>query len=414
MTARMPVLAAFLVLLAGWVQAEPWVVPVSQRMASAHKPQGLRAGAFVLHPQTTASVMLNDNIYATSTNRKADTIVKLRPQVAAQSDWSRHALNLLAMVERASYARHEDENTTDYRVAADGRVDIVRNTSLGGGVALARNHEDRGDPESAGSSLEPTRYTTAQAKVGFYRGAGKVKLRADSDVRNLDYTMGTTAAGTPVATHLRDRTEWTQQARVTYQAVPGREVFVRGKADTRAYNIKGSAADALRSSHGREVVGGVVMDVTGKAKLEASAGYVARDYVSPLRKDIQAPAMGAKLVWNPSQITTVTGKVDRTVEETILPGSTAYLHDTYLLGLEHALSQNLLLQGKADYSTNQYQGMAPWQEHQQIWTLDLGTKYYLKDRVAAQAGYQFRQRDSNVSGHDYTRNLLTLGLTGTY
>lgn len=403
------------VAFAGAAQAQTaQVVPVSERVAAENQNLGVRAGGFIVVPKVDLEETYNDNVFATTNNEKGSFITTIRPEIAAKSNWSRHALNARVNAEWNNYHNQGAEDHTNYLAAVDGRVDVMKETSIGGGLALAREHEDRGNPNSIGASVKPTQVEVATLRAGVYRGLGRVNARFDTEVKDLDYKNGFTAAGGTVNNNLRDRTEYTQTLRLGYKATPGTEVFVRGNLDNRVYDHKGSVAGVNRSSRGDKVVAGVDVEVTGKTKAEAYAGYMHRDYTDVTRKDVSDVTYGGKLTWNASELTTVTGSVDRDVEETVLAGSSSYVNTSYRVGVEHALTRSLVATGGLGYANNDYKGFAVNQRDDDIVTADAGVKYYLNRFLSAGVKYRHYTRDSNVAGGDFDRNSVMLSLTGNY
>ncbi|MCP5405882.1 MAG: outer membrane beta-barrel protein [Pseudomonadaceae bacterium] len=399
--------------LASALHAE--VLTVGQRMEHDNQPsKGLHVGGFYLSPRLTAGETYTDNVYAMPHNTKNDFITTVKPEVVAKSNWSRHSLNGLLNVERSQYLDHNDESHTNHTAAIDGRLDVMKNTYVGGGVSTQYLHEDRGDPNAVAIASKPTAYRLNTAKVGVYRGLGRFNARVDSEVKNYNYDNGYTNTGALVNNGQRDRNEWTQSLRVGYKATPGTEVFVRGDVDSRVYDHKGGAGTLNRSSHGNSVVAGVDMDISGKTKAEVFGGYMRRNFTDIGRKDITDPTYGAKVTWNPTGLTTVTGRVARTIEETTLASSSAYVNQSYDLGVEHGLTRNLLLTGGLGYANNDYKGFAANQRDDDIYSANAGLKYYVNEWLAAGLGYSFINRESNVTGGDYTRNRIMATLNGTY
>jgi hypothetical protein len=403
------------VAFAGAAQAQDAarVVPVSERMAAENLNLGVRAGGFVIVPKVDLEETYNDNIYATTNNTESDFITTVRPEVAAKSNWSRHALNAKVNAEWNKYADNSREDHTNYLAAIDGRVDVMKETSIGGGVAFARQHEDRGDPNSLGASVEPTQVDVAVARAGVYRGLGRFNARLDTEAKDLDYKNGFTSAGALVDNNLRDRTEYTQTARVGYKATPGTEIFLRGSTDARVYERKGGAS-VNRSSHGDKVVAGVDVELSGKTKAEAYAGWMNRNYSDASRKDVDDVTYGGKLTWNATDLTTVTAQVDRDVEETVVAGSSSYVNTSYRAGVEHALTRSLLATGGLGYANNDYKGFAANQREDDIAFADAGLKYYINRCLSAGVNYRYYDRDSNVAGGDFDRNTIMVGLTANY
>ena len=100
----------------------------------SYEAKGLPIGAFTAFPKVTATVEHNDNIYAQATNEVDDVIWRVQPEVTLESDWSRHSLSAFA---KASFNRNKDfenENSDEYSLGADGRLDVLRTTRLFGGA----------------------------------------------------------------------------------------------------------------------------------------------------------------------------------------------------------------------------------------------------------------------------------------
>lgn len=400
-----------LALLAGAAQAQSIVVPAAERMASDHAPLGVRAGSFLIIPKVDLEETYNDNIYATSTNEKSDFITTIRPEIAARSNWNRHALNAVVRAENQSYADHNSEDQTNYLAAADGRIDVLRNTSVGGGVSFSHDHEERGDPNTIGSPVKPNSYETTIGRIGLYHGAGPVNARLDTEAKKLDYKNSYSSTGGLLNNSVRNRVEYAQSLRLGYQFDPRFEGFVKGTVDNRVYDTK---APQGRSNRGQTYVVGSAFDVTGKTKGEVYAGMTQRNYTNSSLKDIDEATWGGKVTWNASEMTTVIGSINRGIEETTIGASSGYVGTDYDATVQHALTRDILLKGNLGYTDNEYKGNAANQREDKIWTAGVGADYYINRCLKAGLSYAYDDRNSNVTGGDYTRNTVLLRLTATY
>lgn len=390
--------------------AQSLVQTSGERMAADHAPMGIRASSFLVIPKVDVDVASNDNIYAASSNTKSDLVTTVRPEVAARSNWNRHALNVVARGERNTYASHSAENTTNYLLAADGRADVLRGTSIGGGISQARDHDDRGNPTSLGTPTKPTEVNTTTGRIGVFHTLQRVNARLDSEVRKIDYKNGLTSAGALVDNKSRDRNEYAQTLRVGYQFDPRFEAFVRGVMDTRAYDRKSVG----RSSHGQSYVAGTTFDMSGKSKGEVYAGMIKRTYTNAALKDISAPTFGGKVTWNVSDLTSVIANIDRSIEETAVTGSSGTVTTASGLRVEHALTRDILLSANAGYNRSQYKGATSGQRRDNTWNAGTGVDYYLNRCFKTGLSYAYTKRDSNVVGGDYDRNAVLLRFTATY
>lgn len=399
---------AVAVILASTASAE--VTPVADRMARDYVPNGVRAGSFLVIPKVDLDATYDDNIYATKNNTKSDFIATVRPEVTVKSNWNRHSVGAVARGEINRYMDHNDEDTENFFVGADGRVDVMRDTSIGGGVSYARSHEDRGNPNAVGTTTEPTEVNTTTAKLGAYRSLGRANARLETDAKDIDYKNGRTSAGAVVNNNIRDRREYGTSLRLGYQFTPVIEAYVKGGFDNRVYATK---APTNRSNTGTNTVVGAVFDITGKTKGDVFAGYEKRNYKGTL-KDISEPTFGAKVTWNASELTTVLANVTRNIEETTLGSSSGYVSTDYGVDVQHGLTRQILLKGGVHYTNNEYQGTAANLRNDDIITAKLGAKYYLNNCWSVGPEYTFTDRNSNITNSDYSRNAVMLRLTATY
>lgn len=388
------------------------VTPVSQKIASAHAPMGVRAGSFLVTPKVDVTESYNDNIYSTQNNTESDFITSVKPEVTVESNWSRHALNAKANVEARKFADNDAEDETNHFIGTDGRIDVMRDTAIGGGISWDRSHEDRGNPNSVAAAKEPTRLDTITGKLGAYRSLGRLNGQIETQAERKMFEDGRNAITNAVIDNGgRNRNEYTQSLRVGYQLDDRFEVFAKGTVDARVYDRD---LNLNRSSHGKSAVVGTAFDITGKTAGEVHAGVMSRNYVHGTIKDVNEPTFGGKVTWNPSQITTVIANIERSIDETVSAASSAYVNTDYGVKAEHALTEHTLLTGNVGYATNDYKGAAATQRSDDYWTLGAGAKYYINRYLAANAGYTFRDRDSSVVGADYDRNTVMVGLSAQY
>lgn len=388
------------------------VTPVSSKIAAKHAPMGVRAGSFLVTPKASVNGTYNDNIYATDTNTESDFITSVKPEVTVESNWNRHALNAKANVEARKFSDNTAENETNHFVGADGRIDIMRDTAIGGGISWNRNHEDRGNPNSVSAAKEPTRMDTLTGKLGAYRSLGRLSGQIETQAERKTFEDGRNAISNAVIDNGgRNRNEYTQSARVGYDLDDRFEVFAKGTVDARVYDRD---LTLNRSSHGKTAVVGTAFDITGKTAGEAYVGHMSRNYVHGTIKDIDGVNFGGKVTWNPSQITTIIGNIERSIDETVSAVSSGYVNTDYGIKAEHALTEHTLLTGNVGYTNHDYQGTGINQRDDDYVTFGAGAKHYINRYLAANAGYTFRDRDSSVAGADYDRNTIMVGLSAQY
>ena len=406
----MPPAFARIILLSAVGLAAVASVWADDRLTTDTAAQGGRVGQFLVIPQVDVDALYNDNIYAQHDQKVSDEITRVRPGFVAASDWNRHALRVTAAGNLARYAVHRREDTDDYMVGAEGRVDVRRRTYVNAGASFTQDHEDRGDPNTPLSAVAPTVLTTAAAHVGATRELGRVNVTVDSRVEDVNYRNNRTADGVVIENNLRDRTRYAQTLRLGYVVTPGVETYVRGTLDTRVYAKK---VPQDRSNHGGDVVAGTTLALSGKASADVYGGYTVRRYNSGLA-DVTTPVAGAKLNWQVDGLTTVQVGVDRSVEETIVGTNTADIRSGVEARVEHALTRHWLVHGEGGFAHHAYRGGGP-RVDENFMQEGVGTTYYLNRYLAVHGDYTRIDRQiSAVAGQTYGQDLLLVRLSATY
>src|SRR5262245_20156916 len=133
-------------------------VAVDQRHQDEFDPEPVHAGAFNIFSSLGIAAEYNDNIFAINNNEVDDTIVHVRPEIEARSNWSSHELNAGLAVNHNNYVSNHDETTTDYNAFIGGRIDVQRAFQLRGRVTGAHITEPRYEPGGGTSATPPVEY----------------------------------------------------------------------------------------------------------------------------------------------------------------------------------------------------------------------------------------------------------------
>ena len=160
-------------------QETPRGQTVTERQRPDLDPLGVHAASFLVFPKFSLGESYNDNIFATTGNRKDDFITTLSPELRAQSDWNRHFLAFEARGDIGRYATNSSEDFEDATIGANGRVDIVRDAFVSGGATLNKFHEDRGSPDAVNGKF-PTEYMVLSPTVGAANRWNRFSLRGDA------------------------------------------------------------------------------------------------------------------------------------------------------------------------------------------------------------------------------------------
>ena len=138
-------------------------------------------------------------------------------------------------------------------------------------------------------------------------------------------------------------------------------------------------------------------------------GYRWVDYDADFFDDVDGFSLGAGLTWNVTQLTTFELDARRDVEETTDFGASGRFTTVAELEVNHELFRNLLLNGLVGYRNDDYEGIDLTED---TFTAGVGATYLMNRYLALELAYRFDDRSSDFDTEEFTRNVVTLGVTG--
>ncbi|MBX3489222.1 outer membrane beta-barrel protein [Parvibaculum sp.] len=376
--------------------------------AAGYEPLGVRAGSFIVLPSLTTSATYSDNIYRTQNNKEDDLILTVQPQVLVESTWSRHALNLHAGVQSRFYDSNSSEDHTNWRIGADGRLDITRDTNVVAEIEYAESHEERGQPLALALAAEPTPFSMLSGKVELNQRFNRMTGTLGASYLDIDFDNVPAFGGGIINSDDRDREIFGQRLRLGYDVSPDMNVFVEGRLNQVRYDLQPPAVPNSRDSEGYAVQGGVTFAITRLVSGEVAVGYLEQEYDSPAFPDVSGLAYNADISWSMTPLTTVTFGAGSSVDESTSVGVGGRLSQYARVGIDHELMRNVQLGGALRFQNDDFEGSP---QNEDYFDAGIGVRYLMNRNVSLRLGYDYGARDSNVAGRDYTENRVGLSLT---
>ena len=387
---------------------------VLQRARPDYDPLGIRLGSFLAYPTARLAETFDSNVFATTVNTKNDFYTTFSPGIAVRSDWNVHSVAFAASSETKRYASLVSENVTNFLVAGNGRLDILRDIYARGGAGYQLLHEDRSSPDSI-NGKKPVEYHVTSANLGYVHEPGRLGARVDATVDSYSYNNATSNTGATLIQKDRDRIIYAINPRVSYEIVPGYHAFAQAFGNARDYVAKTDQRGFHRSSHGYEVDVGTAIDLTHVINGEVYVGYLSQYYDDTRLPTNRGVGFGGNLLWNVTQLTSLRATMARTVEETTQfsnVGGTnfdasGYLQTAVKLSAEHELLRNVLLSAYVSYLNADYNGINRTDNQYEA---NVEGRYLINRNLTASADFTYTKRDSNVFGVPYDRAIGLLWL----
>lgn len=360
-------------------------------------------GSFLIFPKVDMGTAYDDNIFRIEEDERSDTIFLFRPSVRVKSDWDNHALNFNAGGDIGRYNSNTSEDYEDFNLGTSGRLDLSERTNVGGGVAFAKVHTARSSPDDSGLGVPltesfETKYNLSAAFKGerfsfLYKGKASI----------LDFRD----AG-PVNNDDQDRSEYETSLRAGYEFVVGTTLFVEPSYNIVDYKDAIDDGGLQRSGSGYEVLAGFSWDVSGVTFLELGAGFLEQKRDDTLLKTISGVSFSGDLVWNATDLVTITSGLSRDVKETTIEDATGILDTEWNLEVDYDPLENLIFNIGGSVTNEKFEGAS--REEDTI-KFKFGAKYLIHPNFVTELKYRFEKRDSNEIGESYKDNRWTANFT---
>lgn len=366
-------------------------------------------GGFVLYPSFEIGLAGDDNIYRQPEEETSDTVRYFRPRIFGVSRWSRHEFLLDAGMDASDFANADGENVTNWYAGLGGRIDISRDAWLRANLTLRELHEERGDPESPFTALEPVSRKMSDLAVEAFRRWNRFSFGIEGRSAGLAYEDAVDAVTGRILTQRdRDRDEREVSARIGLDISPGNEIFLRATRFSRRYDRLQGEDLFARDSDGEETALGIKLDVGALIGGELFAGYRKQSYDRDERlPEVDGISYGGALTWNPTPLTTVRGAARRTVNESALRRASGYLASSVNIGLDHELRRNVLIGGDVGLFVNEYVGI---EREDEIVTGTIRLVWKINRTAEADLGLRIQRRESSFPRDNYDKDYVYLNV----
>jgi hypothetical protein len=324
---------------------------VRQRPRPDYEAIGVKTGGFTLYPRVTVEATHDDNIYAVATGEQSDSIWRVKPEVALRSNWSRHALGAFASASINRYSDFDTENTEEYTLGVNGRLDIERGSNIAGSLQYQALTEPRTAPTSPAAARAPVEYTLVSGNLTGVKEFNRLRLVGKLDSKVYDYDDARTVAGAVLDQDNRDRDEFYYGGRAEYAVSPDTAVFVSLVGNNKNYDQAASGRD----SDGYTATVGANFDLSQAVRGEVEGGYMSQSYDKAGVADIDGFSAKGRVEWFPTELTTLNVAGSRTIEESVAIGSQGYVSNIASLGIDHELLRNVLLSAQATFGKDSYE-----------------------------------------------------------
>jgi hypothetical protein len=317
-------------------------VTVVSRLRPLYEQRGIRIGDFIVKPSLDQSFGYNSNVLGLAGGR-GSPVIETNPSVAVNSDWGRDSLGANVSVDNYRYPGSPAENATDWTAALGGGYTIGRD-DLTLSYAHLKLHEN---PSTIGApqTTTPIPFTVDDMRASYRLRLGRLDITPNVDVSLFRYGNATLAGSTSDQS-FRDAREVRAGTAFRYALTDLTSLlFTVEGIDSHFPNRQPGAPS--QSSTSVLAMGGIDYQYDGVWRYQMLLGAEMRHFESAQFKTQVAPIARAAVIWTPTEMTTVTATLLRTIEDPTQIGTSGYTYTTTALRIDHEYLRNVLLNAQA-------------------------------------------------------------------
>jgi hypothetical protein len=380
-------------------------VTVMTRPRPEFDPAGVRLPGFRLDTSLETGLGYDDNLLPGRSPSRSGGFFEESLNVSGATTWTRNAIEVFATQTTRQHLQDSDLNWLDYAIGGSGRYDIGRASSVRLRYEHVRSHidVDNVDVLEEGTSV-PVPYDTDIFQIGSTAGFNRLTLSGLVDYRLLRYEDVTFDNTRDVVSN-NNHDELLGEGAAEYSFLPGSSVIGLVRLQDINYDREQQRG---RDSFTWEAQAGLKYDFDGFWAARVLAGYRNRDYEQPGLKSLSSPAFEGELTLMPSQLTTVTLTLRRTIEESIRETSVSYTRTAARLRADYEVLRNLIVSGEVRGEKREYpRGGGDVADVIGL----MEARMLLNRNMAVVASYQHTERVEAPSGiREYSRNQVLLRL----
>lgn len=279
------------------------------RIEPAYRPRPILVGPIFAQPSLSIVGGYDSNVFNRS-EAKAAALATIMPSLVLDTQLPRHELKLSAAGTLRRFSRYRTENSGEYAVNADGRLDLGARQAVRISVDFAHLIEPRSSFGSVADAAEPVGYDQLSASLGATVKAGAFRLTPSLRYERLDYTSVALSAGGKADQSFRDTRSERGGVRIDYDLSGLVSAFAEGDYE----HVGSPSAQPVQQRNSRNYIAmvGLRGQLSPVISGEVGIGYQARDYAQPAYRDFAGVTYRADVQWYVTPLMTLRAQASRT------------------------------------------------------------------------------------------------------
>ena len=376
---------------------------VAGQNRSFSKPEGLRAGNFIISPEAGAVVIFDDNIFSTDVEKVSDIRTEILPSVEVRSQLPRHVLDMSLDGRIVNFVDHPDQDFANVRGRVEGALHFDHAHTLSATLLSSLDHEERNSPSYPLTARYPVKVFYNRAAAGITRDVGRLYGTISAAVEDKNFFDNTSLDGQPLDLDGRDTRLYSTQLRAGYRISPGYDLVGKVRA-IKTLNTGDETSD--QDSLGYEALAGLAFESNPLLRWRILGGFGVRDYEKAGMENLATSLMEADVVWLPTQRLTIYATLMRRIDDTGGPDGGTLIETGASVRADYEIYHNLLLNAGVTYRIDDSSAML---NPENYYSGYIGLEYYLTKNWLFTFTYQHDVRESDSDSRDMSRNRFMVG-----
>ncbi len=365
--------------------------------ADPYAPQGLGTGGLRLFPSIEVGGIYSSNVNESRKKPKPAAGLLLKPSLAVESDWVRHAFTANASGNFVSYTESE-YGKQGLNAAATLRLDVRRTTTatLAGSYAYAdKTVQDPAEQTLAGSAAIAQQFGRASASL---KAGITDKIYADTQVRN----------GPDTDNGDRNYLEPSLTLRASYDVSDMLKPYAEASYAPRFHAETPDRNGLDRDSEGYQFTAGVTVADDPLWSGDLGLTYLHRQYRDKALDSADAVGASGTLTWSPTELTRIVIGASTSIEESADATNPATPTYTASVALTQAIRDNIDVTSGAAVTFEDNAG-----KYDKTYDANVGLSWKFNPNLSWTAGYDVTWLDAVKTKDSYIEHRVTAGVTLT-
>ena len=380
---------------------DPWRIDSIRRLPRPGYEIGRwQIGSTALLPSLSVGVSHDSNVFATSAATVGDTAFDVRPRIDIERRGSDLEISADVYADGRFLAEQTTENGVAFGIGAAGRYTADSRSRLSASLRFDRNFQRRSDPEANPQLLEPARFNTLSAEVGYGFTGNRFGFNVSGSVQQVDFLA--------IEEDDRDLLTWRAPIRLSFVPSAGVGIYVEPYVNYRDARLPVDRFGFDRDALTYGILAGVSFDVTARLRGELGAGGFRSDPGDPRLDSFSGLALNGRLTWSPDERALVTFSAFNGDVATIQAGANGRIDTRLQLRWDQEVRHNLLFNMGLGYRRTSYRGNL--QRRLRVLSVDAEIEYLLSRTLSVFLNAAHESRDANDARDRFERTTAGIGI----